>query len=76
MSRDRFAFLWRNFNILSVDLSDVEKEQDDCYVGGDEDLEENVLTGDTIDRHQNQSPNVEETNKPELISNRILLISN
>ena len=36
MSRDRFTFLWINFHISSVYLSDVAKEQDDCYVGGNE----------------------------------------
>ena len=45
MSRDRFLFLWIHFHISSVDLPDVENEQDDCYVGGNEDLEENSLTG-------------------------------
>ena len=60
MSRDQFSFLWRNFHIYSVDLSYVEKEQDDCYVGGNEESEENGLTGDPIDRHQHQSQNVEQ----------------
>ena len=59
MSRDQFSFLWRNFHIYSVDLSYVEKEQDDCYVGGNEESEENALTGDPIDRHQHKSLNVE-----------------
>ena len=45
MSQDRFLFLWIHFHISSVDLPDVENEQDDCYVGGNEDLEENSLTG-------------------------------
>ena len=36
MSRYRFAFLWRRFHNFSVDLSDLEKEQDDFYVGGNE----------------------------------------
>ena len=60
MSRYRFAFLWRRFHNFSVDLSDLEKEEDDFYVGVNEQLEENSLTGDLIDRHQHQSQNFEE----------------
>ena len=54
MSQDRFAFLWRHFHISSVELSDVEKEQDDYYVGGNEYLGDNALTGDPIGRHHHQ----------------------
>ena len=37
-SQDCFAFQWKHFIIYIVDLSDVDKEQDDCYVVGNEDL--------------------------------------
>ena len=60
--RDCFVFLWRNFHISSVDLSDIENKQDDCYVGGNEDLEDSTLESDQIGRHHHQSPNLEETN--------------
>ena len=56
-----FAFLWRNFHISSIDLSAVEEKQDDCYVGVNEELEENTLAGYPIDRHNHKSPNFEET---------------
>ena len=55
MSQDQFEFLWRKFHISSVDLSHKEKEQEYFYVRGNEDLEDNALTGDPIDRHQHQS---------------------
>ena len=38
MSQDRLEFMCIDFNISSVDLSDVENEQDNCYVGGNEQL--------------------------------------
>ena len=60
MSHDWFVFMWRIFHISSVNLSDIDKEQDDCYVGGNEESEENALTGDPIDRHQHKSLNVEQ----------------
>ena len=47
-------------HISNVELSDVEKEHDDYYVGGNEDLGENALTGDPIGRHHHQSQNFEE----------------
>ena len=62
MSQDQFEFLWRSFHISSVELSDVNNEQDYCYVGGNEDLENNVLAGDPIYGNQYQSQNVEDTN--------------
>ena len=53
---------WLSFLCSSIDLPYVDFEQDDCYVGGNEELEENELIGYLIDRHQHQSPNVEKTN--------------
>ena len=62
MSQIHFSFLWRYFHISIVDILDVQNEQDDCYVGVNDDFEDNALTGDMINIYQNQSPNVEETN--------------
>ena len=53
--------MWRNFNIYSVDLSGVDKEQDDCCVGGNEESEEIFLIGEPINRHHHQSQNVRDT---------------
>ena len=39
MIQDSFALLWRYFRISIIDLSDLENEQDDCYVEGNEELE-------------------------------------
>ena len=61
MSQYLFAFMWINFHIYSLDLSDVDKEQDNCYVEESEELEENQLPGEPIDIYQHQSQNVEET---------------
>ena len=56
MIKDSFVLMWINFTISSIDLSDVENEKNGCYVGGNEEV-----AGDPIDRHHNQSPNVEDT---------------
>ena len=58
MSQYWFEFMWIHFHIYSLDLSDVENNQDDCYVGVNEELEYNAFTGDPIDRNHNQSQNV------------------
>ena len=62
VNRDWFSFLWIHFHISSIYLPYVDIEQDCCHVVGNEELEENESTGYLIDRHQNQSKNIEETN--------------
>ena len=43
MRWDQFKFLWRIFHISSVDLSDVENEENDFYVERNEEWEDNAL---------------------------------
>ena len=54
MIQDSFALLWRYFRISSIDLSDVDNEQDISYVGGNKKVEENAMAGGLIGRHHNQ----------------------